>query len=168
MNRRAWFSLLVIGFSAAAWSGSALALPETGKAAPDFVLKSESGRNIRLSELRGEVVLVNFWASWCTPCRQELPLLNAIYSRLRSAGLTLLAVNVDEDRKNADAMLKRFELRFPTLFDSNKSVASLYKVDTMPTTLLIDRSGRVRYVHRGYYSGAEAKYEQQLRELLKE
>lgn len=144
------------------------AAPETGKTAPDFALKSDSGQNVRLSELRGQVVLVNFWASWCPPCRQELPLLGNLYSQYRTAGFVLLGVNVDDDRKNATAMAQRLGLRFPTLFDADKAVSRRYGVDTMPTTLLIDRDGRVRHVHRGYYSGYEKKYEQQVRELLKE
>jgi len=154
--------LTAVGMEAAA------ALPVVGAKAPDFASKSDSGRNVRLSELRGQVVLVNFWASWCSPCRQELPLLNRIYAQYRAAGFMLLAVNVDDNRKDAEAMLKRLELRFPTLFDGNKNVAKLYGVDTMPATLVIDRDGRVRYVHRGYYDGYERKYEQQVRELLKE
>ena len=151
------------------WSAAAFAaLPKVGATAPDFAARSNSGRNVRLSELRGQVVLVNFWATWCSPCRQELPLLNKIYTQYRSAGFMLLAVNVDDNRKDAEAMLKRLDLRFPTLFDGNKNVAKLYGVDTMPATLVIDRDGRVRFVHRGYYDGYERKYEQQVRELLKE
>lgn len=153
---------------AVAGAEDAAALPAAGAVAPDFVAKSDSGRNVRLSELRGQVVLVNFWASWCSPCRQELPLLNKIYVRYRAAGFMLLAVNVDDNRKDADTMLKRLDLRFPTLFDGSKSVSKLYGVDTMPATLVIDRDGRVRYVHRGYYEGYERKYDQQVRELLKE
>jgi len=161
--------LAVLLALAALGSNAALAaLPKVGAAAPDFAAKSNSGRNVRLSELRGQVVLVNFWATWCSPCRQELPLLNKIYTQYRSAGFMLLAVNVDDNRRDAEAMLKRLDLRFPTLFDGNKSVAKLYGVDTMPATLVIDRDGRVRFVHRGYYDGYERKYEQQVRELLKE
>jgi len=147
---------------------AAAALPAIGAAAPDFASRSDSGRNVRLSELRGQVVLINFWASWCNPCRQELPLLNKIYAQYRATGFVLLAVNVDDNRKDAEVMLKRLGLRFPTLFDSNKNVAKLYGVDAMPATLVIDRDGRVRHVHRGYYDGYERKYEQQVRELLKE
>ena len=154
--------LVAVGAEAAA------ALPTAGVVAPDFASKSDSGRNVRLSELRGQVVVINFWASWCSPCRQELPLLNKIYAQYRAAGFMLLAVNVDDNRKDAEAMLKRLDLHFPTLFDGNKTVAKLYGVDTMPATLVIDRDGRVRYVHRGYYDGYERKYEQQVRELLRE
>jgi peroxiredoxin len=160
--------LLALAVLSVVATGTTAALPAVGVAAPDFASKSDSGRNVRLSELRGRVVLINFWASWCSPCRQELPLLNKIYAQYRAAGFVLLAVNVDDNRKDAEAMLKRLNLGFPTLFDGNKNVAKLYGVDTMPATLVIDRDGRVRYVHRGYYSGYEQKYEQQVRALLKE
>src|SRR5712691_4389108 len=103
-------------------AGSAAGLPAAGTVAPDFASKSDSGRNVRLSELRGQVVLINFWASWCSPCRQELPLLNKIYVQYRAAGFMLLAVNVDDNRKDAEAMLKRLDLRFSTLFDGDKNV----------------------------------------------
>ena len=161
-------SLLALAVLTVVGAGTATALPAVGRAAPDFAAKSDGGRNVRLSELRGQVVLVNFWASWCSPCRQELPLLNKLYTQYRAAGFVLLAVNVDDNPKDAEAMLKRLGLRFPTLFDGSKNVAKLYGVDTMPATLVIDRDGRVRYVHRGYYEGYERKYEQQVRELLKE
>ena len=165
---RACLRMLATAVLAIASTGVAAALPPVGKPAPDFAAKSDSGRNVRLSELRGQVVLINFWASWCSPCRQELPLLSKIYTQYRGAGFALLAVNVDDNRKDAESMLKRLDLKFPTLFDGNKKVAKLYGVDTMPATLVIDRDGRVRYVHRGYYDGYERKYEQQVRELLKE
>jgi len=142
------------------------ALPAPGSTAPDFALKSASGRNIRLSELRGQVVLINFWASWCGPCRQELPLLEKLQERYRSAGFTLLAISIDDDRKNADAMLGKLGVKLVPLYDGDKRVAKRYDVDTMPATLIVDRDGRVRYVHRGFLSGYEQKYEQQVRELL--
>ena len=144
------------------------ALPVVGSRAPDFALKSRAGHNVRLSELRGEVVLINFWASWCGPCRQELPLLEQLYQQYREAGFTLLGVNIDENQANAEDMLQRLGVHFPALFDSDKRVSRLYDVDAMPATLLIDRDGRVRYVHRGYRSGYERKYQEQIRELLKE
>ena len=144
------------------------ALPAVGAQAPDFALGSSTGRNLRLSELRGEVVLINFWATWCGPCRQEMPELDRLYTQFREAGFTLLGVNVDDNRANAEAMMKKLGVRFPTVFDSSKRVARQYDVDTMPATLLIDRDGRVRYVHRGYRDGYERKYQEQVRELLKE
>jgi peroxiredoxin len=144
------------------------ALPAAGAAAPDFALKNAAGKNLRLSELRGEVVLLNFWATWCGPCRQELPHLDKIHGQYRNAGLTVLAINIDNDRANAEAMLQKLGVRVPTLYDADKRVSKLYEVDTMPLTVIIDRDGRVRYVHRGYRAGFEQKYEQQVRELLRQ
>jgi peroxiredoxin len=148
--------------------GAFAALPAAGTAAPDFVLKSHTGQNIRLKELRGEVVLVNFWATWCGPCRQELPQLDRLQARHRQVGLRLLAVNVDDDPRKAEAMHRQLGLKLTVLFDKDKRVAERYDVDSMPATLLIDRDGRVRYVHRGYRTGYETTYEQQVRELLRE
>ncbi len=153
---------------------TAAALPDVGAAAPDFALKSDDGRNIRLSELRGQVVLINFWASWCVPCARELPLLDKIYAQYRAAGFMLLGVNVDSTAKRRDAeeMMKRLNVRFPVLFDPNQAVVARYQdgreKGAMPLTLIVDRDGRVRHVHLGYFNGYEKKYEQQVRDLLKQ
>lgn len=137
-------------------------------AAPDFTLKSDGGPNLRLSEYRGQVVMLNFWATWCGPCRQEMPLLNALYEQYRKAGFTLLGVNVDDAQAHARTMARKFGVRFPVVFDNDKRVSKLYQVDAMPSTVLIDRDGRVRYRHRGYRPGYEKQYQAQIRELLKE
>lgn len=142
------------------------AMPATGSSAPDFTLKSDAGANLKLSELRGEVVMINFWATWCAPCREEMPLLNQLYEQYRKVGFTLLAVNIDDDPAKARAMARKLGVNFPVLFDTDKRVSKLYDVAAMPSTLLIDRDGRVRYVHRGYVAGVEKKYQSQIRELL--
>lgn len=164
--RAAMKTAVILVFALAIANSAHAALPAVGSAAPDFALKSGSGRNIRLSELRGQVVLINFWASWCGPCRQELPLLEKLQQRYRSAGFTLLAISIDDSRRNADAMLGKLGVKLAPLYDTEKRAAKRYDVDTMPATLIVDRDGRVRYVHRGYRSGYEAKYDQQVRELL--
>lgn len=142
------------------------AAPST--AAPDFTLRTADGRNVRLQELRGQVVMVNFWASWCAPCRVEMPHLIRLSDKYRASGFALLGVNVDDDPKNALNAAAKMGIRFPVLLDADKRVAQLYQVATMPSTVLIDRDGRVRYVHRGYRDGYEATYDKQVRELLKE
>lgn len=147
------------------------ALPLLGHAAvaaPDFTLRTLEGRNLRLAEQRGSVVMVNFWASWCAPCRVEMPHLSRIWDKYRDAGFVFLAVNVDEDPKNAIAATARMALRAPVLLDAEKKVVRAFDVATMPTTVLIDRDGRVRHMHRGYREGVELTYEQQVRALLKE
>ncbi len=137
-------------------------------AAPDFTLKTVEGRNLRLQEQRGQVVMVNFWATWCGPCKQEMPHLNRLYGRYQASGFTLLGVNVDDDPRQAMAFAARMGLKFPVLLDADKAVIKRYDMGSMPATVLIDRDGRVRFLHRGYREGMEAAYEQQIRELVKE
>ena len=139
-----------------------------GEAAPDFTLKSSNGSNIKLSELRGEVVMINFWATWCGPCRQEMPALEALYQEYHDLGFTILGVNVEEDSSKAVSMIKDFGISFPVLFDTDSKASKLYEVSTMPSTVLIDRDGKIRYLHRGYKSGYEDSYQTQIRELIRE
>lgn len=139
-----------------------------GAPAPDFALKSAGGENLRLSEYRGEVVMINFWATWCGPCRQEMPLLDELYDRYERVGFTLLGVNIDDDRQQAMQMAEELDVSFPVLFDSEKSVSKRYEVDAMPVTVLVDRGGTVRYVHHGYKPGYEQHYLTEIRELLRE
>jgi thiol-disulfide isomerase/thioredoxin len=136
--------------------------------APDFTLKSSSGVNLKLSELRGQVVLINFWASWCGPCRKEMPLLDQLYQQYKPLGFTVLGVNVEEDQKQAHSLLNKVPVSFPVVFDGTNSVSKLYNVIAMPTTVIVDRNGNMRYLHKGYLPGYEATYQQQVRTLLTE
>ena len=140
----------------------------TGKPAPDFALKSSTGANLRLSEYRGDVVMINFWATWCGPCRQEMPLLDQLYSRYQRVGFSLLGVNIDDDSSRAMDMIHELGVSFPVLFDARKEVSKLYDVDAMPVTVLVDREGNVRHVHKGYKPGYEEIYLDQIRSLLRE
>ncbi len=136
--------------------------------APDFTLKSNSGENIRLAEQRGKVVMLNFWATWCAPCRKEMPLLDDLYNRYNAAGFELYGVNVEPESEPANKMAKEMGLNFPILYDTDSKVSRLYNVDAMPTTVVIDRDGNIRYVNRGYRDGDEEKYREQIRELIRE
>jgi peroxiredoxin len=161
-SKRALGLALVLACGAAA----AALVPQA--AAPDFTLRTLGGPNLRLAEQRGRVVMVNFWATWCGPCKQEMPQLNRLYDKYRDAGFLLLGVNIDEDPARAAAVAARLDLRFPVLLDADKSVSRAYDLGTMPSTVLIDRDGRVRYVHKGYRDGYETTYETQIRELLRQ
>ncbi|MEM6810477.1 MAG: TlpA disulfide reductase family protein, partial [Pseudomonadota bacterium] len=140
----------------------------SGKSAPDFALKNAAGENVRLSDLRGEVVMINFWATWCGPCREEMPLLDEMHSRYNRVGFTLLGVNIDDDPRRAEEMIEALGVTFPVVFDATKKVSEQYDVSAMPVTILLDRDGVVRYVHKGYKPGYEDKYLEQVRELLRE
>jgi len=139
-----------------------------GQSAPDFVLKSAAGENLRLSEYRGDVVMINFWATWCGPCRDEMPLLDELYSRYQRVGFSLLGVNIDDDTRRAMAMVEELGVSFPVLFDEKKEVSKLYEVEAMPVTVLVDREGTVRHVHDGYKPGYEQYYLNEIRSLLRE
>jgi|SRR5690554_2158352 len=154
------------GFSLLLLMAANFALAEDS--APDFTLKSNQGENLRLAEQRGQVVMLNFWATWCAPCRKEMPLLDELYQRYNAAGFELFGVNVEPDSEPADKMAKDMNLTFPILYDTDSKVSRLYNVDAMPTTVLIDRDGKVRYVNRGYRDGDEEKYREQIRELIRE
>lgn len=166
--RQFGFAAVVLAGIGCMSPGVAAAAVTPAAVAPDFALRSSSGTNLRLSEQRGQVVMVNFWATWCGPCREELPQLNRLYEKYQAAGFTLLGVNVDSSSKDALGMAKRLGVQFPVLFDSKKETSRLYGLESMPWTVLIDRSGKVRYVHAGYKPGFEKTYETQVRELLKE
>jgi len=148
-------------------SGHASAAAPQGPA-PDFALKTPSGENARLSEYRGEVVMINFWASWCAPCRQEMPLLEELYTQYQPLGFTILGVNVEQDSSKALAMLEDIPVSFPVMLDTQSTVSKLYNVVAMPTSILVDRDGNMRYLHHGYKPGYEEEYQQQVRELIRE
>jgi len=147
-----------------AWGARGL----VGAPAPDFTLSTIGGPNMRLSEHAGRVVMLNFWATWCGPCRQEMPALQTIYSRYEQAGFSLLGINMDAEPDEARRMAESLGVSFPLLVGDAKSVAQLYDVRAMPVTVLIDRDGQVRYVHQGYKPGYEADYLDQVRQLLRE
>jgi thiol-disulfide isomerase/thioredoxin len=123
---------------------------------------------VHLSELKGQVVMINFWASWCGPCRQEMPLLQQIQAKYEPLGFTLLGINVEPDSAEAEKWLKNVPVTFPILFDRENSVSARFGVEAMPSSVLIDREGNVRHVHRGYKPGDEAVYADLIRGLVKE
>ncbi len=157
--------------AAGLWLGLTVSLATAGDitgVGPDFTLKSASGKNLKLSEMRGEVVMINFWASWCGPCREEMPLLEKMYQKYKPMGFTLLGVNVEEDSAAAQKMLQDIPVSFPVMFDDKQQVSKQYQVVAMPSTVLLDRSGNVRKVFKGYQPGFEKKYENEIKQLLRE
>jgi thiol-disulfide isomerase/thioredoxin len=155
---------------AAVCASAALAASSSGPA-PGFTLSGRGGKTIDLNQFKGQVVMINFWATWCTPCRQEMPLLEDIYKKYKSMGFTMLAVNVEPDSKAAEAWLAKLPkpVTFPVAFDVDSKVSMLYKVETMPSTVFVDRKGNVRVMHRGYKPGRdEDVYLTQIRAMLKE
>ncbi|MBX3693674.1 MAG: TlpA family protein disulfide reductase [Steroidobacteraceae bacterium] len=137
--------------------------------APDFALPARGGEQLSLGQFRGQVVMINFWATWCGPCRQEMPLLEGIYRKYKPMGFTMIGVNVEPDPKAAEEWLaKQSPVSFPVAFDTDSKVSKLYKVNGMPNSVIIDRKGNVRLLHRGYKPGDENTYLDQIRALVRE
>jgi len=139
-----------------------------GAEAPDFVLRNVSGGNVRLSEYRGQVVMLSFWATWCGDCRAQLEQLASMRTRYADAGVELLAVNLDQTEKQAGDLAAKQHLEYPVLHDAGGEVGRRYDVSKLPVMVLIDRSGTVREVFEGYRRGNEAKYLEGVQALLRE
>ena len=146
---------------------------------PDFTLPSVAGNNIRLDELKGNVVMLNFWATWCGPCRQEMPVLDDLYKKYKRAGFTILAVNVENSdnttkKTEIDTFVNDNSLTYPVLYDNEKKLVSVIEKDFikknmgMPTTVFLDRDGNARFFHEAYKPGDEKKYKRLIRALIAE
>jgi thiol-disulfide isomerase/thioredoxin len=171
MKRRVVSALLAAAFVAFAAAPSAPVLAAGDAApgpAPDFVLDSNTGKPVKLSGYKGQVVMINFWATWCGPCREEMPLLESMYKQYKKQDFTLLSVNVEPDPKGATDWLKKTPVSFPVLYDVKSDVSNLYKVAVMPSSYFVDKKGNLRVVHRGYKAGDENEYMNSIRTLIRE
>lgn len=141
--------------------------PRPGFLAPDFELQAMDGRTYRLSNLQGNLVLVNLWASWCPPCRAEMPALQTVYRDYQSQGFQILGINMThvDDPIAAGKFVQEMGLTFPILMDHDGSVARLYQMQALPTTFIIDREG---IVQKAFFGGplAESLLRSQIMELL--
>src|ERR1017187_6556940 len=147
---------------------SAAFAADTGGPAPAVTLTAPSGGQTALSQDKGQVVLVNFWATWCGPCQQEMPLLDQMYKKYKPAGFTLIGVNVDKEEPAVKELLARKPVSFPVLLDPANQVSKAYHVEEMPSSVIIDRKGDIRYIHRGYRPGDENDYQDRIRQLIRE
>lgn len=162
--RRSWCALALAGLlmpvAVPASSGFA------GQPAPDFALKNNSGTNLRLSEYRGQVVLVSFWAQWCNRCTEQLSMLNELQKRYGEDNLRVLAVNIDADDQPVRDAAKR--LGITVVHDVDQSVVRQYGPSVLPFTVLVDPHGTVRHVHAGYRAEDAMTYADELATLILE
>lgn len=134
-------------------------------AAPDFSLPFDRGQ-LHLADFRGKVVYLDFWASWCGPCRSSFPWMNEMQARYGDKGLVIVAVNVDKNRALANEFLAQLPAKFTVAYDPQGSVASLYQIIGMPTSFLIDRDGKNQYSHQGFREKDKADLESRIRQMV--
>ena len=136
--------------------------------APDFTAKDMNGNTVHLSDLRGKVVLIDFWASWCMPCKKSMPHLIELYNAFGDTSFTVIGINVDtqldkvkefEEELNAD-------IPFPVIFDKNSMIPPLYKVEGMPTTIVVNRQGVIKYKEVGYTNELKEKLDKTINQLI--
>ena len=139
---------------------------DVGQPAPAFEIKGEGGVPVNLAALRGKVVYLDFWASWCGPCRQSFPWMNEIQAKYAARGLHVLAVNLDAKEADARKFLEETPGRFQLAFDAKGVTPRLYGVKGMPTSYLIDREGRVVQEHAGFNASKKDDIEKSIAKLL--
>jgi peroxiredoxin len=169
LNKQRFYRVLtkVITIVLVSSSLNAAAL-DLGQAAPDFTLKNTQGENVNLVEQRGQIIVINFWASWCGPCRKEMPMLQTLSNKYESLGVSVWGINVEQENQAGKDFLAGLNLTFPIFFDSTNQIAANYQVEAMPTTVIVDRSGQVRHIFRGYKDGYEKKYSKAIKSLIRE
>jgi peroxiredoxin len=136
--------------------------------APDVALQSDDGAVVHLSDYKGKVLLVDFWASWCASCKTSFPALDALYREYQPRGFEVLAVNLDEERRAADSFLSAHPHRMTVLFDPKGASPGAFGVKGMPTSYVIDRSGTIRFTHTGYSGNVDVSYRKEIAQLLAE
>ncbi|MCC2638486.1 MAG: thiol-disulfide isomerase and thioredoxin [Moraxellaceae bacterium] len=132
-------------------------------AAPAF-----AAPELDLASLKGKVVYIDFWASWCGPCRQSFPWMKAMHDKHGKDGLVVIAINVDQEKKKADDFIAEFNPAFRLILDPKGELASQFKVQTMPSSFMLDRQGKPRFKHLGFHEAKRSDYEKQIQQLLAE
>ncbi|MFC1966094.1 TlpA family protein disulfide reductase [Chloroflexota bacterium] len=157
--------LLMTGCSSPPVTGGSTQAPEADKLAPDFQLSNLKGQSVALSDFRGRPVLINFWASWCGPCRAEMPYIQQVFEEWSDRGLVILSIDIGESLSTVEGFMQSYNLSFPVLLDVNKTVALKYNVRYIPTSFLVDEGGIIKAVKIGAFSST-AEIERELSKII--
>ena len=155
---------LSLGLAAVAGTASAL---DKGARMPEIGVKDLTGKPVSLASLKGKVVIVDFWATWCAPCKEEMPVLQKLYTKYKAKGLVVVGVSVDEEAGNVAPFIKKMKVTFPIVHDAGHEVADRFKPPKMPSSYVVDRNGIVRHVHEGFHAKDAAALDAEVQALLK-
>jgi peroxiredoxin len=144
------------------------AKPKKGYYAPDFTLTSLDGKVVRLSDLRGKIVFINIWATWCPPCKEEIPSMARFYSKMKNEGVEILAISEDRDENALIDFVKKQGLKFPIFLDPEKKIYNLYKATGVPETHLIDKSGIIKKTWIGPFNWIDPTHINNVKKLIAE
>lgn len=165
MRRALLLSLLPVLFVAGFTSRADAGMP---KELPALTLHTLDGKTLTTADLKGKVVLLDFWASWCIPCRKSFPEVERLSKDFEQKGLTVIAVSVDEQRKNAESFLSQFPHSMTIALDDKGTAAQAFDLQGMPSSLIVDRTGHIRYTHMGYTDKTIAQFRTEIAQLLAE
>jgi cytochrome c biogenesis protein CcmG/thiol:disulfide interchange protein DsbE len=156
-----------VGDTEGAKSAEEAAHPLLGNRGPEFSRKTVTGnRTVSLRALAGKVTIVDFWATWCEPCKKSFPKLEVLSAKYKGDGLVVIGISEDDESAGIAAFASDSGARFPLIWDENKSIASQWQPKSMPTTFVVDRKGTVRFVHLGFHDGEEAEIESEVKSLF--
>lgn len=139
---------------------------DAGAKMPEIGLTDLAGKPVNAASLAGKVVIIDFWATWCAPCREELPQLEKFHQKYGPKGLVIVGVSIDKEPGGIKDFLAKLKVTFPVVHDAGHQLAGKYSPPRMPSSYIVDRKGTVRYVHGGYRAGDAAEFEKQIQELL--
>lgn len=166
MKLASWITLAAVSASLVSAPISVAAALDAGAKMPEIGLTDLAGKPVNAASLAGKVVIVDFWATWCAPCREELPQLQKFHQKYGAKGLVIVGVSIDKESGGIKDFLGKMKVTFPVVHDAAHAVAGKYAPPRMPTSYVVDRKGIVRYVHGGYRAGDAAEFEKQIQELL--
>jgi thiol-disulfide isomerase/thioredoxin len=168
LGRRGRRTALLAGLTAALIVATTAKALTPGDVPPAIDIADRAGKKVDLRELIGQVVLVDFWASWCGPCREEMPVLEELHKKYADRGLVIVGVNIDHSEKKMNGFLKSTPVSFRVVHDRKLAVASKYEPATMPSSYFIARDGKIRYIHEGFRKKEAIELEARIHTLLAE